>query len=498
MKNGVCVRIIFPLLAAFFLVSADPLIRSARAIDVVWSDPSQLVPIPGQEELALYPSGSYEGNTVTVNGLPKLEGGVLGAITAEDEPVSNNEVIIKAGTVIGIISGGISEYGPVSGNIVTIAGGDLSTLDNDGDSENDISGGISESSDSKGNQVNISGGSIHYYDDLFGGVAEDGEASGNKLAISGGVVLVNGSIIGGSVFNGNSVNNSVIISGGRVGHEGPSSTNIVGGEAYGEDNASASGNELIISDGSVAVSNIVGGFVGQNSTSKGVSGNSVVISGGSVDSNIFGGFDQSDGNAVNNTVTLSGSPTFNIEKFIRGGRVINGSDSFSGNTLNVWNYSGSSVGNVINFEYFDFVLSSSLSKNETVLKVDGTVYLNDKTAADSIANKGSQITGISIGENVNIKVGDTIVLIQADTLDTANFSQDGQTITTKAEENGAEAEWSLTVDVESSPNQLTATLLKLSTAEYSSSGGGCNTGIDGFLAIGVFLLLYKMKNYFCR
>jgi hypothetical protein len=265
-------------------------------------------------------------------------------------------------------------------------------------------------------------------------------------------------------------------------------TNIVGGEAYGEEEAIASGNEVVISGGTVAVSNIAGGFVGKGSTS-GVSRNSVIVSGGTVDSTIFGGLNQV-GEAVDNTVTLSGSPILKPEKHIRGGRAASGFDAFSGNTLNVWNYSGSSVGSIVNFEYFSFVLPKELKKDGIVLKVNGIVYLNDKTAADSAASRGSQVKEIVIGENINIEVGDKIVLIQADTLDAAGFIQDGETITTSAE-NGTTAKWSLVVDAQSTPNRLTATLLELSDEKESS--GGCEAGPGGFVAGMVILLFTREK-----
>jgi hypothetical protein len=273
--------------------------------------------------------------------------------------------------------------------------------------------------------------------------------------VSGGTISVNGSIVGGSVFNGDALNNIITISGGTISHEGPSATNLVGGEAYGAEGASSNNNKVIITDGSVVISNIVGGFVGQNSFSHGVSNNSVTIRGGTVDANIFGGFDQSNGNATANTVTISGSPTFGNGKSIRGGRVTNGTDGFSGNTLEVVNYTGSNVGGIVGFQYFSFTLPDSLAVNGVILKVVGSVYLNDKTSAGGSAIKGSTIRGIKLGENNTIGVGSSVVLIEADTLDATLFAQDGQTIET--EENGSVRKWTITVDTASTPHQLKAT-----------------------------------------
>jgi hypothetical protein len=432
-------------------------------------------------------TGNARNNSVTINaGTVNATLGVYGGLlTPETEggTAVNNSLTINGGIIVGIVSGGISEYGSVSGNTVTITGGELSTLDNDGDSENDISGGISENSDSKGNRVIISGGYIHDYDDIFGGVAEDGEASENALTISGGRVVVNGSILGGSVFNGNALNNRIVVSGGNISHEGPGSgTNIVGGEAYGEKTAGSAGNGVVMESGTIVASNIVGGFVGQNSKSQGVRNNSVTISGGTVDANVYGGFDQSDGDAVDNTVTLSGAPQFNAERLIRGGRVVNGSDSFSGNTLNILDYRGSSVGNILGFQYFSFTLPENLSKGETILKANGTVYLNDKVNDDASAVKATQIKEINLGKNVNIAAGDTIVLIEAEALDTASFAQDGQTVN-GTDGKGGSVTWTITADTASTPNKLEATLN--GNSAKSGSSGGCNVGIGAFALMGL-------------
>jgi hypothetical protein len=383
--------------------------------------------------------------------------------------------------------------------LICFVGGNLSTLDNDGDSENDISGGISESSDSKSNRVIISGGYVHDYDDIFGGVAEDGVASENELIINGGEVTVNGSILGGSVFNGSALKNKILISRGSVSHEGPSSTNLVGGEAYGEETAGSAGNEVVIEGGTVTVSNVVGGFVGQNSKSQGVKNNSVRISGGTVDANIYGGFDQSDGDAIDNTVTLSGAPQFNAERLIRGGRVINGSDSFSGNTLNLLEYTGSAVGNILGFQYFTFTLPEGLPGGGTALKSEGTVCLNDKSNADAEAKKGSQIKEINLGKNVSIAAGDTIVLIEASVLDTSAFTQDGQTVG-GTDGQGRPLTWTLAADTASTPNKLEATLN--GNSQTDSSSGGCNAGFGStgwiILALGGALSMRSAKHNSAR
>jgi hypothetical protein len=428
-------------------------------------------------------SGNAHNNSVTIDaGTINADLGVYGGLLmpeTEGGAATNNSLTVNGGTIVGIVAGGVSEWGSVSGNTVTIAGGDLSTLDNDGDSENDISGGLSENSDSKNNRVTISGGYVHNYDDIFGGVAEDGEASENELIISGGKVAINGSILGGSVFNGSALTNKILISGGNVSHEGPGSgTNIVGGEAYGEKIAGAVGNEVVIKDGTITVSNIVGGFVGGNSKSQGVRNNSVSISGGTVNANVYGGFDQSDGNAVDNTVTLSGAPKFEAERLIRGGRVINGSDSFSGNTLNIVEYTGSGVGDILGFQYFNFTLPENLSKGETILKANGTVYLNDKVNNDAGAGKGSQIKEINLGKNANIAIGDTIVLIDAEVLDTASFAQDGETVS-GTDGKGGRVAWTITVDTASTPNKLEATLNENSK---NSSSSGCSAAGSSWLA----------------
>ncbi|MDR1040633.1 MAG: autotransporter outer membrane beta-barrel domain-containing protein [Deltaproteobacteria bacterium] len=360
---------------------------------------------------AAFGTGDADANAIAVGG-GSIYGPVHGGWALGGGDAEGNGVEVKGGNIIGPVVGGVSEMGKVTGNEVTISGGNLSTPDAT-DDENDIAGGVSEAGDAVGNRVTITGGNISAYDDVFGGIGEDGTVSGNVVRIAGGTMVVRGSIIGGSVNEGESKGNSVVVTGGNVSHDDYSlpggGTHLVGGEAYGSA-ASASENSVEVSGGDVAVSNIVGGFVGVTGNSPlDATDNRVTISGGRVDANIYGGLTQGSGNAVRNTVTLTGAPVLSPGRVIQGGRAGTDADAFAGNTLNVWGYTGGTVGSVGNFEYYDFVLPSSTS-GRPALTSSGTVTLGDGAA------RGSVVRISTAGVGAPLDVNRTITLIAADVM----------------------------------------------------------------------------------
>ena len=92
-----------------------------------------------------------------------------------------------------------------------------------------------------------------------------------------------------------------------------------------------------------------------------VSRNSVFVSSGTVRGKIFGGhLDSGNGNATNNTVTLSGNPNLAASN-IYGGYSASSTpgDLFTGNTLNVHN-GGHVVKSLQNFEYMNFFVPSTM------------------------------------------------------------------------------------------------------------------------------------------
>ncbi len=234
----------------------------------------------------------------------------------------------------------------------------------------------------KSNTVILNNGTVTGY--VYGGYAESNSgsatATGNSVTISGGTV--NGNVHGGYA-------------------------RIISGSAT----ATASGNSVTISGGTVSGNNYVyGGYVLSDSGSATASGNSVTISGGTVNS-VYGGLVMStsgSATATGNTVTLSGAPTFTNNSFLYGGLGAGSpADVFTGNTLNVWNYTSTAVGGaadvagVANFEYYNFVMPASLPPD--LLTVTNAVVLTD-----------SSVTGVSvIGGAEVVQPGSTKTLLRS-------------------------------------------------------------------------------------
>ncbi|MDR1907666.1 MAG: SYNERG-CTERM sorting domain-containing protein [Holosporales bacterium] len=432
------------ILLATFLVAITTF--PVCAGNIVWDgDTGRLKPdpIPGHEGLiALFPQDDISNNTVTVDGPPPVQV-VYGGVTADPgKSVTGNTVLIFGAAEIESIGGGMA-IGSVSDNQVKISGGDIG----------EVSGGLSVSDNSTNNKVFVDGGNIAEF--LVSGIAFDGDANDNNVSFSAGTV--GGSIAGGFVHNnGNARRNSVVFSGGRVeGAALPSPLDFLGKIA------------------------IAGGIAMRSGVSE---NNSVTISGGTINSNILGGLsiwvDAGDGASTGNSVAISGSPEFDDEVLIYGGvSLLQGADTFTGNTLSVQNYTGTAVGGISDFQNFNFTLPQTLQNGGVVLNVKGTVYLQDREG-----KKSSRVSDIQLGNNVNIEIGDTIVLIQADILEADVFEQAGQKVA-YTDDNGKTVEWTLELDTISSPNTLKATLNKKGDLLPSSNSSGCNAGFGAGMLI---------------
>lgn len=142
------------------------------------------------------------------------------------------------------------------------------------------------------------------------------------------------------------------------------------------------------------------------------SDNTINISGGTI-GDIYGGAiaaQYGTGQAINNVVTISGSPNLSTSS-LYGGGVFSGAsnDVFTGNTLNV-KTAGLTVGNISNFQYLNFYVPSTSSAGDTMLSVTGTADLTGSSGRSSIVN-----VGIDGGSSL-LQTGDTITLIDAGTL----------------------------------------------------------------------------------
>ncbi|MDR2014994.1 MAG: hypothetical protein LBP99_05150 [Azoarcus sp.] len=357
-------------------------------------------------------SNSLSGNTVILNS--GTVNAVWGALNFKDtDAVTGNQVFINGGTVntYNVYGGEAWNHTGVSGaatdNSVTISGGLI---------KNDVRGGRVElysggAATATGNTVTMTGGTVDGY--IYAGGAyiyDDAPGDGIGTATATG--------------------NSVTVTGGTVG-DGDDS--VWGGRAFVESGgtATASNNRVIISGG-VLNGDVLGGYIDSDAGIATTSNNIVTISNGQINGSVYGGYIDSDsvdvGTATNNVVTLSGAPIFAAASELYGGYIdpdVPTRDAFTGNTLNVWNYSGSPVGSVANFQYFNFALSSSLTGG---LHVTDNVDFRDP----DVPGRTSTVTGVKIlGSSQALQPGQKITLIHADNGFDGTVSNNGQTLVGK-------------------------------------------------------------------
>ncbi|MCL2790278.1 MAG: autotransporter domain-containing protein [Desulfobulbus sp.] len=362
---------------------------------------------------------------------------------------SNNRVSVKGGNM-GDVYGGFAETvsgnATASGNSVTVSGlsivrgniygGKASATaasgfdDNVGDY---VAVGGDGNATASNNSVAVSD-TVRVMNNISGGYASSDSgtatATNNSVAISGGAQVAGG-VTGGvaSVSDGGgtatATNNKVTISGnaqtGQV-------TGGVASVSNGGGTAMATGNSVAISGNSAVHGAVYGGYA--NLDGAGMSGtannNQVTISGiSTVVGSVYGGFSQVDGHgetgsATGNTVTIGGAPDLSGASlyggFVGSGAILApGTDAFTGNTLNVLNYSGSSVQSVQNFQYYNFIFP--VAQNTPVLTVTGPAVLDDGNGKSSI------ITASTFGGTAPLRPGTSVILIQAGSLDAAGFTQ---------------------------------------------------------------------------
>ncbi|MDR2625633.1 MAG: hypothetical protein LBC37_04810 [Zoogloeaceae bacterium] len=226
-------------------------------------------------------------------------------------------------------------------------------------------------------------------------------------------------------------------------------------------------NTVRITEGGSVRGDVYGGFAAGAAASLelnvNASSNTVLIEGAAVGGRVYGGYARvhpsAQGDlaaATGNTVTLSGKAVFDAEKSeLYGGKTENAAErdaeAFGGNTLNVWNYTGSAVASLQNFERLDFILPAALPPGGVVLRVAGNAHLNDRTAQA----RPSRITGIHLpDEAARLAPGYSVILIQTGgVLDGANFNQSRA----YGKHGTIFYEWELSVTM----NQLIATLIAL-------------------------------------
>lgn len=190
--------------------------------------------------------------------------------------------------------------------------------------------------------------------------------------------------------------------------------------------ASSSGNTIVINDGSF-IGSIYAGYAeaitmidnatqGESSSIRVKSNaNTLTLNGGVFSGLIYGGYASSFGGAptsenataINNTITLSGSPVFNANSSeIWGGYadIFDGisssyGDAFTGNTFN-FAANPISLNKMGNFAFYNFYLNNNIKNNDVLIAL---------TNAANIDNAAIAVTGIS--KDSGLVKGDAITLI---------------------------------------------------------------------------------------
>ena len=412
-----------------------PGVRSYGNVRVVGYSPDYLYSVDSEGETAInnLATGNYSGYTINVN----WDGGTLGDVRgaySNGGTVTENTVNITGGSVNQVM-GAYSAGGTVTENTVNLSGGTVNDIFGGYSTDNDATSAVG---DAKDNHVNITGGTVTG-DVVGGGVysytgAVALSAEGNTVKISGGTIGTSGenSVLGGenndigrsgSARTANK--NTVEITGGTI------NSTIWGGYSSKGDVES---NTVNISGGTVT-SNVTGGESRNNyGPSEGnATGNTVNISGGTIgreggSTSIYGGVAPgTDKSASNNTVTISGNPTFVGNVSIYGGTAFSGSASnnkinilipitvegFYGglesptNTGNTLNIAAKNVvaNNVGGFQNMNFYLPKDVSNNDTMLTIKGNEGMTTPANVQGIT------FGVAALQGVNLQKGDTVNLL---------------------------------------------------------------------------------------
>lgn len=453
-------------------------------------------------------AGNVYENSVEISNTAHVGNSVSGGFTTVGNAISNH-VIMTGGTVDGDVKGGSTDAGDASGNTVEITGGRIG---------GGIFGGETLTGNASGNSV-ILGGTAETTHDIVGGRAE-GMAAHNTVTINGGItdavsggvgnggaaengVLVTGGTVRATVTGGGSANNEVngnwvMITGGNVGlgiDGGWSNTGrviensvaISGGTVRG----SVAGGSTISGDALNNTVSITGGLVesltpadsiaGGRSKSGTASGNTVELSGGVIRGIVAGGATDT-GRAVNNIVTLSGTPDISGVSLFGGHATGVATDTHSGNTLNVMGFQGR-MRTVGNFENYNFFLPANTANGAVILQLDDAADISGGTQATK-----AHITGMA-GGGGKLNVGDTIHLLQSATaLTVNNVSLVGGTF-----RQGILNTYEYTLSTTAAANALSAIILGSTTppdaggpSDGSISGGGIiNGGSDVIAGLGM-------------
>ena len=370
--------------------------------------------------------GTVTGNTINIEDSASVTGEVAGGYGAGGDN-QENKVYVKGGTVTGNVYGARinsteSTAGNATANEVHISNGTITGNVFGGSVEGSVAGDV------KGNKVEISGGTIQgvdatiYDSRVYGGYSEkgtaggDAAADGNNVTVTGGTVY--GEVWGGYAKEGNAKNNTATMSGGNV--EGI----VMGGWAYGDatdntltvtggtlrlpaggysDHGNANNNTVNFGGTAVSSNYMYGGqtYVGS------ANDNTVNITGGTVKDNVSGGYADSAGIASGNTVNMSnGTVTGNV----RGGQAYEG--NADNNTVSVSGTATVGNGNYA-YIYGGWTDEKAATGNTVTIgggKVNGTkgaeIYGGYTNGSGATTNNTVNLTGSTTGlENAEVYGG---------------------------------------------------------------------------------------------
>ncbi len=407
-------------------------------------------------------NGDASGNKVIIEQGGKVTGsyvgnGVFGGYVADTGNANYNNIIINKGIVKTDVYGGYVEgSGNANHNIVAI-------IANDDDNKiTGIYGGYAQTTgDTNYNIVTASGIETYL---LYGGVSEQGDSSYNRVFLDQGA-YINGNIYGGATNIGNTNYNMVTI------------VDNVQVDFYLCAGLTTTGNanHNIVNIYSSTVDDEVCG--GKVSDAGNANDNTVTINAGKIDNNVYGGQVQNSGDAINNTVNIIGDVTFSTGSVLYGGDSGSG-DAFTGNTLNVAS-AGLSLGNVANFENYNFYLTDA--------NINADAVLNLQASSNTNLDK-AKINATLSGAARALKVGDTVKLLH----NSNGFSTTG-TITGTTMQQGFSLIYGIELDT-TSTDSVNFTVTEGGRATEASKSpsetrlatvGFLNSGIDNFTDNGI-------------
>ena len=368
-------------------------------------------------------NGIAANNTVSVSGTSvQISGDVIGGYAAKGS-AANNSVLLEnvqiGKAVYGGYVGGSNAQGSATGNsvvltgdtdvqgtsisgrLVAVCGGLINALNVQGNADantvilagataangNVYGGWARAAQENASNNTVIIGEDASIKGDMYGGSCVSGAASDNFLKLTGNAT-VSGDVLLGCTSTGTADNNVFELGGNAV----------VSGAIYGgycsSSSASAGNNILKFSGNATVRGDVFGGLINAGTASD----NNIVISEqAQLSGDICGGYSASK-DAVNNTITISGTPVFGDKTVLYGGLVFGNGDAFTANTLNI-KTTDLAVANAVNFEHYNFDLQRVKSIDDVLLTLTDADSSGTDLSGSKVAVQGRLNGALNIGNN---------------------------------------------------------------------------------------------------